>query len=95
MREMSLEAGCGQCAHVNVVFVEKVVKTRRPSLGDKNSNEVIEVTIPVLVNTKDIEANQAIFLYKAKKAKVDAPEKRVMPELQPKRPSKSSKIVHE
>jgi hypothetical protein len=80
---------------VNVVFVEKVVKTRRPSLGDKNSNEVIEVTIPVLVNTKDIEANQEIFLYKAKKAKVDAPEKRVMPELQPKRPSKSSKIVHE
>ena len=82
--------GTDKKAGVNLVFDEKVVQMRMPSLSAKNTNELIDITVPVLVNNKAVKVDDELRVFKEVVQHAEAV-KRVLPALTSTRASKASR----
>ena len=72
----------------NLVFRDEVMCVKMPSeKGRQNKNPTIEVTIPCIVNSKDIKVNDELVLYRPQPTKKDE-KKRVMATVESVRPVK-------
>jgi hypothetical protein len=48
----------------NCNIVMKVLRMRKPTLLDKNTNPMIEISVPVITNVKEIKKNDEIIVYR-------------------------------